>query len=217
MSIQYPIKKCCSLIVITMLSLTTAVAQDSITNTTRPVFVQAALLYDFPQSYGASAGATIPFASVARKKLPDTHTITKQKDYFISGTIGFYRYPYNYTGTYFFPSLGVHVSKASVQTYHEFAAGLGLLRTFYDGKVYKIDVAGNVRELQLYGRFYAVANFSYALGWQFRKPKLAKWDIQLKPSLWLQFPYNSFIKPHIAAEAGIRYHFGDIKLRTKRM
>ncbi len=180
----------------------------------RPVFAQASLLYDFPQSYGLTAGINRPFASVIKNKVHLNGRITsKQKEFFFAANVGFYRYPFNSTGLFLFPSVGIRRVKS--WHYQEFAAGAGLLRTFYDGRVYEVDAAGNVKELSLFGRFYATANFSYAIGWQLKKPSLQKLDIQVKPQLWFQFPYNSFIKPHISVEAGLRYHFNNVNIKSR--
>ena len=190
-----------------------ATAQDSITK--RPAYLYAAFLADFPESYGLSAGVAAPFASVLKKNVGNGSITSKQKDYFVSLSSGFYRYPYNYTGLYFYPALGVHVNKNQSPAYHELAVGVGLLRTFYDGKVYEIDPSGNIKELPFFGRYYATANFSYTVGWQLQKHGLKQFDIMVKPSFWFQFPFNSFIKPHISMEAGVRYHFRDVSLRTR--
>jgi hypothetical protein len=192
--------------------LNVVLAQDSVVQMQKPVYIEASLLYDFPQSYGLTVAMNRPFRSVIKNKVYHGKITSTQRDYFLEGGIGFYRYPFNHTGIFLFPLIGSRSVHAF--HYHQFAMGIGLLRTFYDGKVYEVERSGNVKELPLFGRYYAIANFSYAVGWQLKKPSLQRFSIQAKPQLWLQFPYNSFMKPHLSFEFGVRYHFSNVRIST---
>ena len=191
--------------------------QDSIERTTKPIFVEAALLYDFPQSYGLMAGVNIPFRSLIKKTITrKDNIITKQKDAILGVSAGFYRYQYNYTGVLLTSFIGFR-RYVRPSLFHETAVGIGLLRTFYDGTVYKVDAAGNVNEANDYGRFYATTSFSWAINFLLRKPGRSILAVQLKPLLWIQYPYNSFIKPHFSLAAGIKYEIAkrSVSVRTK--
>ena len=214
MKILYSLKTLFGFLVFIVAVINIATGQDSLRYQQKPVFVQASLLYDFPEATGFTAGVSRTFASVIKTStLKNGHVKSRQKDYFLSATGGFYRYPLNYTGVILIPSVGVR--RVTNFYYYEFAAGLGILRTFYDGKSYEVDALGNIKELSNFGRYFATANISYALGWQLRKPALQNFAIQFKPQLWFQFPYNSFVKPHVSIEAGIRYHFSNVSISTR--
>jgi hypothetical protein len=189
-----------------------AFTQDSTSVTTKPVFAQISLLYDFPQSFGLSSGLYIPIKTINKKRISKGgKDLIKQKDVVAGFNLGFYRYPYNYTGVLLSPFIGKrHYSSSTF--FSETLFSISVLRTFYDGKVYKVDQAGNVSEAGLFGRFYATSSFSYAFNWLLNKPAFT---LQLKPSLWFQYPYNSFIKPHASLEIGIKYEIARRKVVVK--
>ena len=176
-------------------------AQD--TSLTHPAFVQFSVLYDFPQSYGFTVGIDRPFVSVLKMNNGATK---KQKDFFVSLNAGCFRYPFNYTGILVLPSAGIRYFKKK-HYYSELAISMGILRTFYDGTVYHVDNNGTVSQLPLFGRNYALTGISYAADWQIKKRNSGFWTVQLKPVLWMQYPYDSFIKLHFSVEAGIKYAY----------
>jgi len=205
-------KTCCLFLILSFTK--TALAQDS-SITTKPIFADASLLYDFPESFGMTVGIYLPLQSITKNFIyKNGKSITKQKDIVTGVNAGFYRYPYNYTGVIFSPFI------AKRRYYHpsfftETAVSIGMLRTFYDGKVYKVDASGNVTELGLFGRFYATTGFSYGFNWLLKSSQ-HNIALQLKPSLWFQYPYNSFIKPHASLEAGVKYEIAkrNVSVRT---
>jgi hypothetical protein len=196
---------CIWILSIFILCSKTGFTQDSSVETTQPVFAQVSLLYDFPESYGITSGIQLPLRFIIKNiTLKSGRTVTKQRDIVGGVNAGFYRYSYNYTGVILLPFI------ARRRYYHstfftEASLGMGVLRTFYDGKVYKVDAAGNVSEAKLFGRFYATTNLAWSFNWLLNKPGQSNIALQLKPSLWFQYPYNSFIKPHASLEAGIKY------------
>lgn len=190
----------------------TGLTQDS-AKAIKPVFAEASLLYDFPESFGMTLGIQLPLRSIIKNTLSKSgKPFTKQKDIVAGLNAGFYRYPYNYTGVILLPSIGMR-RYFHPSFFTEVSFGIGVLRSFYDGKVYKVDAAGNVSEAGLFGRFYATTNLGWSFHWLLNKPNLV---LQLKPSLWFQYPYNSFIKPHASLEAGIKYGIGrrNVLVRT---
>lgn len=194
-------------------------AQDSIHRFTKPIFTEVMLLYDFPESYGMTAGTSLPLQSLIKNTTSKKgKTFTKQRDIIVGANAGFYRYPYNYTGILLTPFIGFrHYVNPSF--FHETTLGIGVLRTFYDGMIYKVDAGGNVNEENLFGRFYATTGFSWAANFLLQRPNRSIMTIQLKPTLWFQYPYDSFIKPHISLEAGIKYQIAErsvlVKTKTK--
>jgi hypothetical protein len=192
-------------------------AQDGLHSITMPVYVRSSFFYDFPQSFGVSAGVDFPIKS---KVITTTRKIGKEvikyRDLIIAGDIGFYRYPFNNSGLYFFQSIGKRYNKGKPY-YFEWLVRVGVLRTFYDGQVYTVDDNGTVKELNNYGRYYAVTGFTTIFGHDFeRTKKPGSFAIDLKPSLWVQYPYNSFFLLHLSAEISFKYHFNNLNMRIKQ-
>jgi hypothetical protein len=185
-----------------------AKAQDSSQKIQKQLFIHASGFYDFPQSFGASAGVDFVIHSKQKNITRRSgKTIQRTKDRIINADIGFYRYGFNHTGLMFSPTIGTRYTKQSGY-YFETQAGLGLLRTFYDGRVYEVDGNGNVKEKKAFGRLYATTQLAMVFGWDFSKNHSKHpIAIQLKPILWVQYPYNSFVLPHGSIELGIKYHF----------
>jgi hypothetical protein len=190
-------------------------AADSTYKSLKPVFVHASLLYDFPQSYGITAGIDWPLkATIKRHISKKGPVVIKSKDLFFGILTGAYRYPLNYTGVLLVPTIGLRHNVRS-SFFYETALGVGVLRTFYDGKVYAVDASGNVTEKSLFGRFYATTNISTAFNFRLHQQGYKTLALQIKPSVWFQYPYNSFIKPHVSLEAGIKYELNSHNIYTK--
>jgi len=192
-----------------------AIAQDSCKTASHPVFAEAMVLYDFPQSYGITAGINLPIQSFVKNKIfKGDRKSTTSREIIFGVNAGFYRYLYNYTGAFLTPFIGLrHYVHPCL--FHETSFGLGILRTFYDGIIYKVDEAGNVTEENLYGRFYATTSFSWAINFLWHASKQSIMAFQLKPMFWLQYPYNSFVKPHLSLAVGIRYQIAQRNVQIK--
>jgi hypothetical protein len=192
-------------------------AQDSTYKTFKPVFAEVSVLYDFPKSYGLSAGISWPISSKIKSYLSvNGNTLTKSKDLFFGLQTGVYRYPLNYTGVLLVPTFGVrHYTNGKF--FYETSVGLGMLRTFYDGKVYEVDASGNVVEKALFGRFYATTQLAFAFNLLLQRPGSKTLALQIKPSLWFQYPFDSFIRPHVSIEAGIKYELSSHSTSTTKI
>lgn len=203
------------LLILSLTSFKIAVSQDSMYQSARPVFVQASFLYNFPQSYGLTAGVYYPFRSVVKKHISkDGRMVTRQKDRFWGLEAAGYRYPYNYTGILLMPTVGVrHYVNRSF--FYELSLGIGVLRTFYDGKVYEVSASGGVEEKSLFGRFYTTTHLSSAFNFLLQKPGNKIVAVQVKPSIWFQYPFESFIKPQVSLEAGIIYEINRRSTKTR--
>lgn len=195
----------------------TAFTQDSSYSTSRPVFAEASVLYDFPQSYGLSAGVNYPLKSVLKNRISKKGKLhTKQTEKFAGVNAAAYRYPFNYTGIFLMPFIGVrHYVHPSL--FYETSLSVGVLRTFYDGRVYEVNAAGSVSQKSLFGRFYATTGFSWCFGFLLNKQGHSICALQFKPMLWFQYPYNSFIKPHISLEGGIKYEIAFRNVHAKKI
>ena len=188
-----------------------ASTQDSTSK--RPVFLYSVAAYDFAKSYGVSAGASIPFHSIiSQKQYEDLRA--SRKDKFISVDAGIDRRPFAYASAYFNIGVGIRFAR-SEKHFNELSFEQGVLRTFYEGQVYEEQSDGSIKELALFGRTYATTGFSYAQHWSISKRSGDAWFILFKPCIWIQYPYNSFLKPHFSLQAGISYHLRNVTVPTR--
>jgi hypothetical protein len=173
-----------------------AFSQDSLP-ISRPVFLYGLTGYDIPKGFGFTIGGTAPFHSVVKLKTG------AEKDEVISSEIGEYRYPFAYTSIFFNAGLGIEYIRSS-KHFTELSFSQGLLRTIYDGKVYELAQDGSIKERKLFGRNYLITQVSWSLNYRiYKRPD--PWFIKFRPSAWLQYPYNSFLKLHFAIQAGVSY------------
>jgi len=191
-------------------------AQDSL-KVIKPIYFNGSFFYDFPQSFGTAAGVDFPVRSkVVFTKNKAGEETTKYSDLIIASNIGFYRYPYNNTGIYLFQSIGKRYHKEKTY-YFEWLASIGVMRTFYDGTVYSVDNNGNVKILNDFGKYYAITGFAAVFGHNFeRSTKPRPFAIDIKPSLWIQYPYNSFVLPHFSVWLAFKYHFNRFHISVKQ-
>ena len=179
-------------------------AQDSL-QINRSAFLYGLIAYDFPRSYGFMIGGSIPFHSIIKeKKDKDSKPRNSEKDEFFSAESGGYRYPFAYTSILVNAGIGIRYIK-SAKHFTELSFNQGIVRTIYDGKVYELDQDGNIKESKLLGRNYLTTGFSYSLNWDLNNRKSNSWFFQLKPATWIQYPYNSFLKPHFSLQAGVSH------------
>jgi hypothetical protein len=182
-----------------------------------PVFVRSSLFYDFPQSFGASAGVDFPVRSkMIITKDEKGQTSFKYRDLIVAGDIGFYRNLFNNSGLYFFQSIGKQYHK-NKPYYYEWLARVGLLRTFYDGIVYTVDANGNVKVINNFGRYYIATGFMAVFGYDFeRSKKQLPFAIDARSYIWIQYPYNSFVLPHLSFELSFKYRFNKLNITIKK-
>jgi hypothetical protein len=205
------------LLVIVFARFDNIAAQDSSSTYTAPVFIHPALLYDIPQSFGFTCGADYSFGTKIKITKRGNETVkTALTSYLFSADLGFYRYPFNHTGFILKSAVGMRYSGEG-KFISELLFEAGLLRTFYDGKVYEVSDSNTIKEKKLFGRFYATTGVAGIFGWDLEKDnRKIPVFIFLKPSLWLQFPYNSFYEIHFSLEAGVNYHLRQIHSKNHR-
>jgi len=189
-----------------------ASAQDSTSR--RPVLLSAVATYDFAKSYGASFEISAPFHSIANQNHHESSSVRTHKDQFISLELGMNRRPFAYTTAYFNMGVGLRFNRCA-KHFNEVSFEQGIQRTFYDGKVYQEQPDGSIKERTLFGRTYASSGLSCAQNWSISNRSGNAWFIQLRPSIWIQYPYNSFVKPHFSLQAGLTYHLRDVSVHTR--
>jgi len=181
-----------------------APAQDSL-HIYRPAFLYVLTTYDFPRSYGFMIGTCLPFHPIIKeKKYKDLKPRSSEKDEFISAESGGYRCPFAYSSIVVNAGIGIRYVK-SAKHFTELSLNQGIVRTMYDGKVYELNPDGSIKERILFGRTYFTTGFSYSQNWSLNNRSSNLWFIRLKPAAWIQYPYNSFLKPHISLQAGVGY------------
>lgn len=193
-----------ALLFASLLLFVMAPAQDSL-HINRSAFLYGLMVYDFPKSYGFTIGGSIPFHSaIKEKKDKDSKLRNFEKDEFFSVEAGVYRYPFAYTSILVNAGIGIRYIKSD-KYFTELSFNQGIIRTIYDGKVYEIDQDGNIKERKSFGRNYLTTGFSYSLNWGLHNRNSNSWFFQLKPATWIQYPYNSFLKPHFSLQAGVSH------------
>lgn len=201
-----PLKKFLPLLFGFCISFSRVAAQEASSSISMPVNASASLLYDFPQSFGAQVGVEFPLNSrlifINRK-----HNQKKKfREMLVRSDIGFYRYVLNNTGLFFQQSIGFRYHQARPY-YFEWMLTVGALRTFYDGRVYSVNNEGVVRALPGFGRWYAITGITTGFGFDWeRNVKPKPFAVAIKPSLWMQYPYNSFVLPHLSLQLSMQYH-----------
>jgi hypothetical protein len=186
--------------------------QDSTSK--RPVLVYAVAIYDFAKSYGASARVSIPFRSIISQGHHENMRAETRKDQFVSVEAGIDRRPFAYTSAYFNVGVGIRFA-TNEKHFTELSFEQGVLRTFYDGVVYEQQSDGSIKELTLFGRTYGTTSLSYSQIWSISHRSSNAWFILVKPCIWIQYPYNGFLKPHLSLQGGVSYHLRDVIVRTR--
>jgi hypothetical protein len=196
--------------------LNDGIAQDSSTSKEKyPGYITGAAFYDFPQSFGATAGVDLTLKHITTYRQNAKGKISeKNKQLFVTATAGFYRYPSNHTGIMMAAFIGTrHMYNNG--SFFEHSAGIGALHTVYDGMVYSVDDNGTVKQQNNYGRTYATVNLALSYGWNLdRTKKLKSFTIQVQPMFWVQFPYNSLSLPHGSLILGVKYHLPNFNVRV---
>jgi len=174
-----------------------AFGQDSLP-TSLLIFLYGLTGYDVPKGFGFTIGGAVPFHSVVKNK-----TGVKRNEVIFS-ELGEYRYPFAYTSILFNAGFGIEYVRSSTH-FTELSFSQGLLRSIYDGKVYELEQDGSIKERKLFGRNYLITQVSWSLNYRVYKRNPDPWFIKFRPSAWLQYPYNSFLKLHFAIQAGVSY------------
>ena len=192
-------------------------SQDITSKVSLPLDGYGSFYYDFPQSFGALAGIVVPISN----KLVTTNAKSgkkeeKNRDVIVAGDIGFYRYAFNNSGLYVDAGVGKRYHRAHPY-YFEWLIKVGVLKTFYDGLVYSVNGNGNVSVLKNFGRYYALTGVTAVFGYDFQRSKKPKsFALAFKPSVWVQYPYNSFILPHASCEVTFEYRFNALNRLVKQ-
>jgi hypothetical protein len=190
--------------------------QDSLYRIVSPVYIHCCLFYDFPQSFGVTAGVELPVSSRLFVSAKRGSQKEKYRTLVTTSDAGFYRYSFNNTGLFLLQSVGYRYH-AIRPYYFEWFATVGILRTFYDGTVYAVSDNGAVNILHNFGRLYAFTGFTAVFGHDFeRSAKPKPLSVSIRPSLWVQYPYNSFILPHLSFWLSLSYHFQHFSVSVRQ-
>jgi hypothetical protein len=86
------------------------------------------------------------------------------------------------------------------------ARDIGILRTIYHGTTYSVNGNGVISTCSMGGRLYASSGLTTILGWTTGFAcQYFPHDIELRPHLWIAYPWNNFILPHISIDFAVRY------------
>ena len=194
---------------ICLLLFTVAPAQDSL-YISRPAFLSVLTTYDLARSYGFSLLACVPFHSTIRH-LEKRSKADRETNDFMSAELRAERSPFAYSSIFAGVGVGIRFIKTE-KHFTELSINQGVVRTIYDGIVYQLQPDGNLKERTWFGRTYASTGISYSQDWSVSRQNTL--FIQIRPSSWIQYPYNSFFRIHLGLQVGASYHFRDIPLRV---
>lgn len=195
-----------------LFSFIAARAQDSFRLKT-PVLLSGLATYDFTRSYGCSIATSVPFRCTQREGVDKGFAPKScQTIDFISAELGMGRTPFLYSSVSLQAGIGIRIIKAG-KHFSELSVNQGIFRTIYDGIVYQLNPDGVLKERTFFGRTFATTGFAFSQYWALN-PRHT-WYIQLEPSSWVQYPYNSFLRVHLSLQAGVSYHLRDISVHTR--
>lgn len=124
--------------------------------------------------------------------------------------IGYYLHSGNHHGLFLNSEIGYNVlfffgveSRINI--------GVGYLRTFLDGETYEMTSDGNFKKIPLAGNNTFMPSLSLHLAYDFSRVSNLNFGIFIKPSFFMQIPYNTFALPQYAVELGIKYHLKEKK------
>jgi hypothetical protein len=151
---------------------------------------------------GFKVGIERPYKHIEKMK-KNGKVITK--DRLLSLNLGFYHHPT------FHDNLYLLLERTRRRTtpkgfFVETSPGIGISRTFLGGTTYNVSDAGEVSKKTAAGYTYAMVSLAGSLGYDFsKKSDNRPYAVYLKPSLFLMFPYNSFLYARPTVELGVIY------------
>ena len=144
--------------------------------------LRAGAFYDFPQSFGLQLALDRPFQVRSGTVIRcDGRIRHKRSVWRAGGEMGAYRYAFNHSGVWLTGTMARQTGWDG-RFALEMRLGQGVLRTFYDGKVYIADQRGKVVERPLGGRWYALTQLAIQPGRRLRAAGNTR--LFIEPALW---------------------------------
>jgi len=194
------------LIIALILSINQVFAQDTLLNNK----IQGISISYFGENlthYGIKIGTEYSLKITNKTKIKrNLKEIPKRKEHFITGNIGSYIHKRNHVGLFINSELGYRKTRNNGFKY-EFLIGVGYLHTFLQGDTYTVSDDGTVDKVNLAGQSNLMIPISCGLGYDFNYHYKKPFSINLKPSFFIQYPYNHAIAIRPTIDLGLFYYF----------
>jgi hypothetical protein len=190
---------------ISIIIFLTVSAYGQVGNHEKPLRLNISYFGEFVTHPGIKLGAEYPLALRVKEKIGSKGKQKRREHLlFTGGNLGFYRHKRNHFGAFLNAELGYRKTRTKgFKT--EGAIGIGYFRTFLDGRTYEVKDNGEVETIKLAGRNKLMYSFSFGIG----KDLYQKYQVPIswivKPTLFVETPYNNGFLPHFALELGVSY------------
>ncbi len=161
--------------------------------------LRVAYFGEFITHPGFKLGVETPFSV----RLKEKKRITKEKSKLLAASVGMYHHVDNHYGTFLLTEVGGKGTRPKGFTTERWM-GIGYFRSWLASPTFEVDDNGEVDQLTGAGRNRVMLSFAYGIGWDLSRHGLPlRWN--LKPTLFLEIPYNNTIMPRVAWEMGVSY------------
>jgi hypothetical protein len=158
---------------------------------------------------GLKLGVERPYKYTQIDKFRKNKIKTLYKERYLSYSLGMY-YHNNYHTNIFSQTEWLARRQKSKGFYYESSLGLGLSRTFVDGRTFSVSDDGEVEKIPMSGNWYALASLGGGIGYNAYLTKQKPYSVYLKFHFLFMFPYNAFITPRPTLGLGFNYNFSGI-------
>ncbi|MDC7225036.1 MAG: hypothetical protein PQJ60_14905 [Spirochaetales bacterium] len=83
-------------------------------------------------------------------------------------------------------------------------AGVNYMHKFLDGDIYEMTDSGEVDEVTDYGSSHFMPNIACGFGYTFAQDSSHPTNLYFRAELFGEYPYNTYMLPHVAATLGLR-------------
>jgi hypothetical protein len=187
---------------------TSACGQTASADTTsRPLLLSVSYFGETITHYGFSVGADQTLHAWHRQKQRSDGTLKTRDHAWVAGLhLAAYRHPRNHYGVIVYPTLGYTRTKTR-GAFFQTGISLGYMRIFLDGETYQVNAGGELERVRLASRGALLPGVYIGWGKDLSRTRGIPLIWQVKPSLWLQMPYNTTVLPRLSLEVGVIYKF----------
>ena len=122
----------------------------------------------------------------------------------VSLDIGGYVHPRNHYAAFLRSSLSNRIT-AGFGLYAELGFGAGFFHTWAAGEVFARQLDGCIAKIANYGYPHAMISADLNIGFDFAKLDILPLGVFLGLSVLGEYPFNGFLLPHVAAQAGVSW------------
>ncbi len=149
---------------------------------------------------GMKVGGQLGLKSWKKKKQKKKGEVIKQKQFFFSPQIGFYRHIKNHDGILYNTEYGIETSKSG-RFYSAHAIGVGFINNLLSGSTYSLNNDGTLHEEKNDRTGYIITSYNFEIGQHFN----SKFSWFFKASIASKLFYNMGMSFNTFQECGIKY------------